>query len=116
MYCGEINMKIKDSVKIKLLTLLCSVLLSIILLFASFRLIRRIANTFIYLTGLLTLFCGCILAVFLIWILVYIYLFGCKKYKRYHYSKFSNKKLSNEFIINLCLLILTLILLFICLK
>ena len=112
-------MKIKDSVKIKLLTLLCSILLSIILLFASFRLIRRITNTFIYLTGLLTLFCGCLLAIFLIWFLVYIYLFGRKKYKRYkryHYNKFSNKKFDTQFIINLCLVILTLILLFICFK
>ena len=116
MYCKEINMKIKDSVKIKLLTLLCSVLLSIILLFASFRLIRRITNTFIYLTGLLTLFCSCILDIFLIWFLVYIYLCGCRRHKRHHYNKLSNKKFDTQFIINLCLVILTLILLFICLK
>jgi len=109
-------MRIKDSVKIKILTLICSILLSIILIFISIRLIRRITNTFIYLTGLVTLFCGCILAIFLIWFLVYIYLFGRKKYKRHHYNKFSNKKLDTQFIINLCLVILTLILLFICFK
>lgn len=97
----EIDMKIKDSIKIKLLTLLCSILLSIILLFASFRLIRRITSTFIYLTGLLTLFCGCILAIFLIWFLVYIYLCGRKKYKGCCYNKLSNKKLNTQFIINL---------------
>ena len=109
-------MKNRDSIKIKLLTLLCSVLLSIILLFASFRLIRRITNTFIYLTGLLTLFCGCIFAIFLIWFLVYIYLFRRKKYKRHHYNKLSNKRFDSQFVINLCLVVLTLILLFICLK
>lgn len=79
MYCGEINMKIKDSVKIKLLTL----------------------------------FLDCILAIFLIWILIYIYLFRNKKYKKHHYNKYSNKK---EFITNLCLVIVTLILIFICFK
>ena len=116
MYCKEINMKNKDSIKIKLLTLLCSVLLSIILLFASFRLIRRITNTFIYLTGLLTLFFGCILGIFLICFFIYIYLFERKKYKKHHYNKFSNKNFDIQFIINLCLVVLTLILLFIYFK
>ena len=109
-------MKTKESIRIKLLTLLCSILLSIILLFASIRLIRRITNTFIYLTGLVTLFCGSILAIFLIWFLVYIYLFGRKKYKRGCYNKLYNKNFNTQFIINLSLVILTLILLFILFK
>lgn len=49
-------MKINDSTKIKMLSLTCLTLLSIILLFVCFRLFVSIVNVFVYFTGLVTLF------------------------------------------------------------
>ena len=106
-------MKINDSLKIKLLTLLSLTLLSIILLFTSFRLIFRITNTFIYLTGLITLFIGSILGVIAIWIFIFKCLFGRKKYNYNHYL---DKVIDIKYLICLWLFLMLLILLFVYLK
>lgn len=62
-------MKNKNDIKIKLLSILCMTLLTIILLFISCRIFFAIINVFIYFTGLVTIF---LYTLFIIGIITYL--------------------------------------------
>lgn len=75
-------MKINDSTKIKLLSLLCLTLLSIILLFICFRLFICITNVFIYFIGLLTLFLSTLFIIGFIIFIIFKILTNSNRFKR----------------------------------
>ena len=75
-------MKIKDSTKIKLLSLLCLTLLNIVLLFVCFRLFIRITNVFVYFIGLITLFISTIFIIGLTIFIISKILMNSKHFKR----------------------------------
>ncbi|MBC5995812.1 hypothetical protein EAI30_00125 [Romboutsia ilealis] len=64
-------MKISDSRKIKVLSLVCLMLLNMILFFVCFRLFVRIINVFVYFTGLVTLFLCTIFFIVVIIFMIY---------------------------------------------
>ena len=92
-------MKISDSKKIKLLSLLCLTLLSIILLFVCFRLFIRITNIFIYFTGLITLFLSIIFMISFIIFIIFKILTNSNHFKRvdFNVNNVLDKALSVQF-------------------
>ena len=105
-------MKNKDYIKIKLLSLICLTLISIILLYISLRIFLSILKVFIYINGLINIF---ILVIFIIGIVIYNIYRICRKFNPFNrinitYMKILNRAISFQFKSVLILTLVNLIL------
>ena len=107
-------MKINDSTKIKVLSLICLTLLNIIFLFVCFRLFVRIVNVFVYFTGLATLFLCTLFFIVVIIFMVYRIVMRFGHFKRFdlRFNKVLDMALSIQYRLILSLSLFDLVLFF----